>query len=105
MAGNKVKEQLDHGGGRSMILKKVGLPLWAFLVLYWIIAIFLILFLLSLSIAFIFFLKNGNGFYFDFLKESSYSLSKAVPGGSILGSGLWVKAWLQQRKEKREPSE
>jgi len=85
-----------------VIFKRVGWKLFFFLVAYWVIAIFLIVFLLSLSIAFIFFLKNGNGFYFDFFKESIYSLSKAVPGGIILGSGLWVKAWLQQRKEKRE---
>lgn len=52
-----------------------------------------------------FYLKNGGDFYFDFFKESAYSLSKAVPGGSVLGSGLWIKAWLQQRKEKSEPSE
>lgn len=88
-----------------MIFKKVRWPLFIFLVLYWVIAIFLIIFLLSLGIALIFYLKNGGDFYFDFFKESAYSLSKAVPGGSVLGSGLWIKAWLQQRKEKSEPSE
>lgn len=58
-------------------------------------------FLLSLGVAFVFYLKNGNGFYFDFFKESIYSLSKAIPGGSILGSGLWIKARLQARKDNK----
>jgi hypothetical protein len=84
-----------------MNFKKVGIPLFIFLILYWMLAIFLIVFLLSLGVAFIFYLKNGSEFYFDFFKESTYSLSKAIPGGSILGSGIWIKAKLQERKDKK----
>ncbi len=84
-----------------MIFKKVGWKLFIFLVLYWIVAIFFIVFLLSLGIAFIFYVKDSSGFYFNFIKESIYSLSKAVPGGSILGSGIWIKSWLQEKKDKK----
>lgn len=56
-------------------------------------------FLLSFGIALIFHLKNGNEFYFDFFKESTYSLSKAIPGGGILEGGIWIKAKLQERKD------
>ncbi|WP_455813864.1 hypothetical protein [Pseudomonas graminis] len=84
-----------------MQFKKVGFPLFIFLILYWMVAIFLIIFLLSLGIAFVFYLKNGNEFYFDFFKESTYSLSKAIPGGSILGVGIWIKARLQERKDSK----
>ncbi|MFU9138220.1 hypothetical protein [Erwinia tasmaniensis] len=87
-----------------MRFKKIGLPLFIFLILYWMAAIFLIIFLLSLSIAFIFYFKNGNEFYFDFLQESIYALRKAIPGGIILGSGLWIKARLQERKDKKSPA-
>lgn len=85
-----------------MRFKKVGFPLLVFLVLYWMAAIFLIVFLLSLGIALIFYFKNGNDFHFDFFKESIYSLSKAIPGGGILGFGIWIKAKLQDRKDKKE---
>lgn len=78
-----------------MKFNKIGFPLLIFLILYWMVAIFLIVFLLSLGVAFIFYLKNGNEFYFDFFEESTYSLSKAIPGGSILGAGIWIKVWLQ----------
>lgn len=88
-----------------MIFKKVGLPLFIFLIIYWVVAIFIIVFLLSLGIALIFHWKNGSELYFDFFKESTYSLSKAIPGGSILGSGLWIKARLQERKRKRESTD
>lgn len=87
-----------------MRFKKIGIPLFIFLILYWMVAIFLIIFLLSLSIALIFYLKNGNEFYFDFLQESIYALRKAIPGGIILGSGLWIKARLQERKDKKSPA-
>ncbi|MBS0856857.1 MULTISPECIES: hypothetical protein [unclassified Tatumella] len=86
------------------MFKKIGYPLFIYLVLYWVMMIFLIVFLLSLGIAFIFYLGNDSGFYFDFFKEATYSLSKAVPGGSILGSGLWIKVWLQERKDKKSLS-
>nr|WP_024964877.1 hypothetical protein [Pantoea sp. IMH] len=82
-----------------MRFKKVGFPLFIFLIVYWMVAIFLIVFLLSFGIALIFHLKNGNEFYFDFFKESTYSLSKAIPGGGILGGGIWIKAKLQERKD------
>ena len=84
-----------------MRFKKIDIPLFIFLIIYWVAAIFLIIFLLSLSIALIFYLKNGNEFYFDFLQESIYALRKAIPGGIILGSGLWIKARLQERKDKK----
>lgn len=87
-----------------MRFKKIGIPLFIFLILYWMVAIFLIIFLLNLSIALIFYLKNGNEFYFDFLQESIYALRKAIPGGIILGSGLWIKARLQERKDKKSPA-
>ncbi|MFP1741049.1 hypothetical protein [Lonsdalea quercina] len=87
-----------------MRFKKIGMPLFIFLILYWVVAIFLIIFLLSLSIALIFYLKNGNEFYFNFLQESIYALRKAIPGGIILASGLWIKARLQERKDKKSPA-
>ena len=83
-----------------MLFKKAGLPLLIFLVIYWMIVIFLIVLLSSFCIAFIFYLKNSNDFYFDFFNESIYSLSKAVPGGSVLGVGIWIKARLQARKDQ-----
>lgn len=88
-----------------MRFKKVGFPMLIFLIFYWVTAIFLIIFLLSLSIALIFSLKNDNDFYFNLLKESVYALRKAIPGGIILGVGLWIKAWLQARKDKKELTE
>ncbi|MTD28996.1 hypothetical protein [Erwinia sorbitola] len=87
-----------------MRFKKIGLPLFVFLSFYWMVTIFLVIFLLSLSIALIFYLKNGDDLYFDFLQESIYALRKALPGGIILGSGLWIKSWLQARKDKKEPT-
>ncbi|WP_071889331.1 hypothetical protein [Serratia rubidaea] len=84
-----------------MKFKGVGFSLFIFLILYWVVAIFLIVFLLSLGIEFIFYLKNDNEFNFDFFKESTYALSKAIPGGSILGVGIWIKAWFQERKDKK----
>ena len=87
-----------------MRFKKVGFPLFVFLVLYWIVAIFVIIFLLSLGIAFIFYLKDGNEFYFDFFKKSAYCLNKAIPGGSILGCGIWIKAKLQERENIKKIS-
>lgn len=88
-----------------MKFNKVGFPFFIFLIFYWTVAIFLIVFLLNLGIAFVFYLKNGNELYFDFFKESTYSLSKAIPGGSILGVGIWIKAWLQARKDKKDLTE
>lgn len=81
--------------------KKIGITLFIFLILYWMSAIFLIIFLLSLSISLIFYLKTGNDFYFNFLQESIYALRKSIPGGIILGSGLWIKVRLQERKDKK----
>lgn len=86
-----------------MRFQKVGFPLFIFLVLYWMVAIFVITFLLSLGIAYIFYLKDGNEFYFDFFKKSIYCLNKAIPGGSILGGGIWIKAKLQERKVIKTP--
>lgn len=87
-----------------MRFKKIGILLFIFIIIYWVVAIFLIIFLSSLSIALIFHLKNGNEFYFDLLQESIYTLRKAIPSGVILGTGLWIKAWLQERKDKKSPA-
>ena len=84
-----------------MRFKKINLPVFIFLIIYWVAAIFFIIFLLSLSVALIFYLRNGNEFYFHFLQESVYALRRAIPGGLILGSGLWLKSWLLERKNKK----
>lgn len=85
-----------------MKFNSVGLSLLVFLLFYWVVAILLIVFLFTLGIAIFFYLRVGNEFYFDFFKELKYSLRKAVPGGSILGIGIWIKAWLEERENKNQ---
>jgi len=82
-----------------MKLKKVGLQLLFFLVFYWIAAIFIIIFVIGIGVAFIFYLKTDNSFYFDWINESIYALNRAVPGGGVLGIGIWIKARLQEKKD------
>lgn len=81
-----------------MKFKKVGFSLLIFLVVYWIMAIFFIILLVGLGVALLFYLKSGNAFYFDWIKESVYSMRKAVPGGGVLGAGIWIKSKLQEKK-------
>lgn len=87
-----------------MKFKKVSLFLLAFLVVYWIIAIFLIILFIGLSVSLIFYLKNGNVFHFDWIKESVYAIEKAVPGGGVLGAGIWIKAKIEENKRKKNAS-
>ena len=88
-----------------MKFRKVGMGLFIFLIIYWIFVIFLAVFLISLGIALLFYFKNDNTLYFDWIKESIYAIKKAVIGGSVLGIGIWVKARLQARKDKKELTE
>lgn len=84
-----------------MKFRKVGVGLFIFLIFYWVLVIFLVVFLVSLGIAFLFYFKNENTLYFDWIKESIYALKKAVLGGSVLGIGIWAKARLLARKKKK----
>lgn len=84
-----------------MKFKKVGMGLFIFLIIYWVFVIFLAVFLISLGIALLFYFKNDNTLYFDWITESIYAIKKAVIGGSVLGIGIWVNARLQSRKNKK----
>ncbi len=81
-----------------MKFQKIGFSLLVFLVAYWIMAIFIIILLIGLGVALIFYLKSNNSFYFDWIEESIYAIKKSVPGGGILGVGIWIKAKLEDKK-------
>lgn len=41
-------------------------------------------------------------FYFDWKEAFFDAFRKGIVGGSILGFGIWIKAKLQERKNKKE---
>lgn len=83
-----------------MIFKRVGIPLLLYLIIYWVISICLIVFFVSFSIAVLFYFKVDS-FNFNWVSEFSYALNKSMPSGTVLGIGIWIKAKLSERKDKK----
>lgn len=46
------------------------------------------------------FLK-ANVLFFDWGKDIFYSLKVSASAGTIAGIGIWIKAWLQARKDSK----
>lgn len=82
-----------------MKINKTGFIYLFILCIYWLFVIFLTVFLVSLGIAMIFYLQDGN-FYFSWEKEVFYSLRYGLSGGLPLGIGIWFMSWIKARKEK-----
>ena len=49
------------------------------------------------------FLK-ANVLFFGWEKDIFYSLKVGASAGTLAGIGIWIKAWLQERKDKKNVS-
>lgn len=43
---------------------------------------------------------KANLLFFDWGKDIFYSLKVSASAGTLAGIGIWIKAWLQVRKDK-----
>ncbi|AVU35642.1 MULTISPECIES: hypothetical protein [Serratia] len=81
-----------------MKINKTGLINLFLLCVYWFLVIFLTVFLVSLSIAIVFYFQDGR-FYFRWEGEVLNSLRYGLSGGLPLGIGIWFMAWMKARKQ------
>lgn len=44
---------------------------------------------------------KANVLFFDWGKDIFYSLKVSASAGTLAGIGIWIKAWLQVRKDKK----
>ncbi|MCX8959588.1 hypothetical protein EHW65_20820 [Erwinia psidii] len=45
-----------------------------------------------------------NFLFFDWGKDIFYSLKVSASAGTLAGIGIWIKAWLLERKDKEDPT-
>lgn len=81
--------------------QRASISLLIFLVFYWSLIISLTIFFAVLGVAIFFFLTNGNVLNFDWLAQGISAVRKGVSAGAVLGIGIWIKARLQERKDKK----
>ena len=83
---------------------EIDITLFFLLVIYCFIAFVLIVMggcLLGRLLAYI---KTGL-LFMDWIKDIKYSLRVGLPTGVLTGAGIWIKAKLQARKDKSNPTE
>lgn len=81
-----------------MKINKTGVINLFLLCVYCFFVIYLTVFLASLSIAIVFYFKDGR-FYFSWAEEVLNSLKYGLSGGLPLGIGIWFIAWMKARKQ------
>lgn len=82
------------------IFRKVGVSWLLFLIGYCAILISSILFIGQLGVSLYFYFIDG-GWLFKWRSALNISLTKGCITGLFLGLGLWVKAKLQEKKNKK----
>ncbi|MDU4291661.1 hypothetical protein [Mixta calida] len=80
--------------------KKVGIAWLFFLLFYCSFLIATVLFLCQLGVSAVFYFRDGQ-FLFSWEDALNIALKKGSVAGFILGIGLWIKAKLQERKDKK----
>lgn len=85
------------------VFKKVGFLWLCFLILYCSFLLSNVLFICQLSVSTVFYMIDGS-FLFSWKNALYLALKKGCIAGSLLGAGLWIKAWLQERKNKKNLS-
>jgi len=83
-----------------MKINKSSCYYFPFLCIYWPFVIFITVLFVSLGIAIIFFLQDGE-FLFSWGEETVYSIKYGLSGGIPLGVGIWFMSWMKARKENK----
>ncbi|MFG1172493.1 hypothetical protein AAFN90_02600 [Erwiniaceae bacterium CAU 1747] len=82
------------------VFKKVGFLWLCFLILYCSFLLSVVLFMCQLGVSTVFFMLDGS-FLFSWKDALYLALKKGCIAGLVLGVGLWIKAKLQERKDKK----
>lgn len=83
-----------------MKINKCSFYYFLFLCIYWPFVIFITVLSVSLGIAIIFFLQDGE-FFFSWREETVYSIKYGLSGGIPLGVGIWFMSYMKARKENQ----